>query len=109
MFHYLDPDDFIEEIQTFDFPAIIPIVCRLFQIENDNIALEGEEGFNVVITAVSLGAAIGGDATSYITILDNDSQLQIWCNIFLKITISITVTIMLGIIISCGTKWNCDL
>ena len=111
LFHYLDPDNFIREIQTFDFPAIIPIVCRLFQIEDDSIALEGDEGFNVMITAVSLGATIG-EATSDITILDDDSQLQIWCIIFKKITfgkISITVTIMLGIIISCGTKWNCDL
>ena len=32
-----------------------------------------------MITAVSLGATIGGDATSDITILDDDSQLQIWC------------------------------
>ena len=66
----------------FDFPAIVPIVCHLFQIENDNIALEGDEGFNVVITAVSLGATIG-EATSDITILDDDSQLQIWCIIYL--------------------------
>ena len=81
LFHYLDPDDFIGEIRTFDFPAIIPIVCRLFQIENDSIALEGEEGFNVMITAVSLEATIG-EATSDITILDDDSQLQIWCIIY---------------------------
>ena len=75
-FHYLDPDDFIGEIQTFDFPANVAIVCCSFQIE-DNIALEGDEGFNVMISAVSLGATIG-EATSDITILDDDSQLQIW-------------------------------
>ena len=34
------------------------------------------EGFNVMITAVSLGATIGGDETSDITILDDDGQLQ---------------------------------
>ena len=61
------------EIQTFDFPANVPIVCRSFQIEDDSIALEGDEGFNVMITAVSLGATIG-NATSDITILDDDSQ-----------------------------------
>ena len=61
-----------------------------------------------MITAVSLEATIG-EATSDITILDDDSQLQIWCIIFTFGKISITVTIMLGIIISCGTKWNCDL
>ena len=31
-----------------------------------------------MITAVSLGATIG-EATSDITILDDDSQLHIWC------------------------------
>ena len=78
LLHYLDPDDFRGEIQTFNFPANVAIVCRSFQIEDDSIALEGNEGFNVMITAVSLGATIGGDATSDITILDDDGQLQIW-------------------------------
>ena len=82
-FHYLDPDDFIGETQTFNFPANVDIVCRSFQIEDDSIALEGDEGFNVMITAVSLGATIG-EATSDITILDEDSQLQIWCILLCK-------------------------
>ena len=77
-FHYLDPDDFTGETQTFDFPANVAIVCRSFQIEDDSIALEGDEGFNVMITAVSLEATIG-ETTSDITIFDDDSQLQIWC------------------------------
>ena len=53
LLHYLDPDDFRGEIQTFNFPANVAIVCRSFQIEDDSIALEGNEGFNVMITAVS--------------------------------------------------------
>ena len=61
---------------TFDFPPLKTEVCSPFEIVDDEIALEGNETFIVMITSVSLGANIGVN-TSYITICDDDSQLLI--------------------------------
>ena len=61
---------------TFDFPPFKTEVCSLFEIVDDEIALEGNESFNVMITSISPQAIIGVD-TSNITICDDDSKLHV--------------------------------
>ena len=70
----LDPHDFIAIEQIHEFLPSDTKVCSLFEIVDDEIALEGNESFNVVITYISPQAIIGVD-TSNITICDDDSKL----------------------------------
>ena len=45
-----------------------------FDLNPDDIALEGDEQFNVMITTVGSGAEIGSPSTSSITIVDDDGE-----------------------------------
>lgn len=56
------------------FPSGQSMVCAKIQLNPDNIALEGDEQFNVMIVAVGSGATIGGSSTSQITIVDDDGE-----------------------------------
>ena len=54
------------------------MVCRNFSIVDDNLALEGNEGFNVVLTSTTPGL-VGPDNTALVNIQDNDSMApNVW-------------------------------
>ena len=73
-YHLTAPDDFPNDQQTFIFPHNVNMVCRNFSIVDDNLALEGNEGFNVVLTSTTPGL-VGPDNTALVNIQDNDSML----------------------------------
>ena len=68
------PDDFVAGRHNVTFPRGESKVCVNISLNPDDIALEGNEQFNVMITSVGDGAAIGSTSTSSITILDDDGM-----------------------------------
>ncbi len=68
----LAPADFTAELKTVSFPSGQTTLCVEFDLNPDDIALEGDEQFNVMITTVGSGAEIGSPSTSSITIVDDD-------------------------------------
>jgi hypothetical protein len=63
--------DFNSSPQTFTFSASDTTVCRMFPTTDDNIALEGNEGFSVTLTSTTTGI-IGPTDTATPNIMDND-------------------------------------
>ena len=49
------------------------MVCYNFSIEDDNLALEGNESFNVVLSSTTPGI-VGFNNTALVVIQDNDSM-----------------------------------
>ena len=69
-------DDFSSASQTFVFRANETRVCRNFSLIDDNIALEGNETFNVVLSSTTSGI-IGSQNTGVVTIIDNDGNIYL--------------------------------
>ena len=59
---------------TVLFPSGESRECVDIDLNPDNIALEGDEQFSVMITSVGDGAIIGSRSTSSITIVDDDGM-----------------------------------
>ena len=68
------PDDFTAQTFTETFLSEDTEVCVQVDLNPDDIALEGDEQFNVMITSVGSGAVVGGTSTSSITIEDDDGK-----------------------------------
>ena len=66
-------------------------MCVEFDLNPDDIALEGDEQFNVMITAVSNGGEIGSPSTSSVTIIDDDGKMSFYSS---SVIIIITVIII---------------
>ena len=71
--------DYSSSSQTFVFRSNKKRVCRTFSIIDDDIALEGNETFNVMLTSTTSGI-IGSNNEGTVTIIDNDGNIVI--NIF---------------------------
>ncbi len=73
--YIIAPADFTAGIMTVSFPSGENQVCVDIDLNPDDIALEGDEEFSVMITMVGDGAIIGSSSTSSITIEDDDGML----------------------------------
>ena len=69
----IEPDDFRADQQTLNFTHNVNMICRNFSIEDDNLALEGNESFKVLLSSTTPGL-VSFNNTALIVIQDNDSM-----------------------------------
>ena len=58
-------------------------ICIAIEIVDDDLALEGIEGFSLMVNVSDPSVEVGGNATSVVTILDNDGTCSVSMRIHL--------------------------